>query len=143
VTGIARLLLITFVALVTLVAVLLIMDFHGYFDHGHFTLKHVSWESSRLVAMIAERSDNDAFGSQEDFVVVGDHAYDPAELKRALYNSGVIFDAGTDCLTLRWEGPKRLAIGCRTRIGAGQINYQQRRLGDIVIAYESIPIRSP
>ncbi len=59
--------------------------FHGYFDHGQFEIKQFQWSSANQVAMLAERSDNQALGGLEDYVVVGNHLFTPDELLHALY----------------------------------------------------------
>lgn len=116
--------------------------FHGYFDHGQFEIKHFRWSYAAQVAMLAKRSDSEALGGLEDYVLVGDHLFAPDELRHALYSDAVIFNAGTDCLTLRWDGPNRLIIGCNgPTLDRGHINSQKQRIGNIAISYENIPIK--
>jgi hypothetical protein len=47
--------------------------FHGYFDHGQFEIKQFEWSSANQVAMLAERSDNEALGGLEYYMLIGDH----------------------------------------------------------------------
>jgi hypothetical protein len=113
--------------------------FHGYFDHGQFEIKQFQWSSAGRVAMLAERSDNEALGGLEYYVLVGDHLYTPAELRHALYSDAVIFNAGTDCLTLRWDGPNRLIIGCNgPYLEQEHINVEKKQSEDVSISYVNI-----
>lgn len=116
--------------------------FHGYFDHGKFEIKQFQWSSAGQVAMLAERSDNEALGGLEYYVLIGDHLFIPTELRHALYSNAVIFDAGSDCLTLHWDGPNRLIIGCNgPTLDRDDINSQRQQIGKIAISYENIPIK--
>src|ERR1700756_787416 len=66
--------------------------FHGYFDHGLFEIKQVEWSSStpRRVAVVAERSDHEALGGLEFFVLINDHVPSPTELRFANHSDHVI-----------------------------------------------------
>ena len=86
--------------LVFLVGVLLAtavyMLFHGYFDHGLFEVKQAQWSPSpeRRVAVVAERSDHEALGGLEFFVLIKDHVPSPTELRFANHSDDVIFSVG-------------------------------------------------
>ena len=113
--------------------------FHGYFDHGHFELKQSQRSPPNRVAMLAERWDEQSLGGLQDFVVIGDHTYSPAELRHALYSDAVIFSALSDCIKLRWDGPKKLIIRCEgSTIDTRHINRQKHQVGDISVSYENI-----
>jgi hypothetical protein len=49
--------------------------FHGYFDHGQFEIKQFQWSSTGQVAMLAERSDHEALGGLEYYVLIGNHLF--------------------------------------------------------------------
>ncbi len=116
--------------------------FHGYFDRGRFEIKQFQWSSGNQVAMLAERSDNEALGGLEYYVLVGDHLYSPDELRHALYSDAVIFSALSNHLTLRWDGPNRLIIGCNgPTLDRGDINRQKQQAGNIAVSYENIAIK--
>ena len=92
--------------------------------------------------MVAERSDHEALGGLEYYVLIGNHLLNPAELRRAYYSNQVVFNASNDCLTLRWDGPDRLIIGCNgSAIDKNDINAQKQRFGNISIAYENIAVK--
>lgn len=115
------------VAILTMIYVYAL--FHGYFDHGKFEIKQFQWSSANRVAMLAERSDNEALGGLEYYVLVGDHLFTPAELRHAYYSDAVIFNAESNYLTLRWDGPNRLTIGCSsTTLDRGHINSQKQKV---------------
>ncbi len=115
--------------------------FQGYFDHGQFEIKQSQRSSANQVAMIAERSDHEALGGLEYYVLVGNHLFNPAELRQAYYSNAVIFNAASDCLTIRWDGPDRLIIRCNgSGIDKNHINAQKQRIGNISIAYENIAV---
>ena len=53
-----------------------------------------------------------------------------------------MFNASSDCLTLRWDGPNRLVIRCNGSIvNKNHINAQKQQIGDILIAYENIAVK--
>jgi hypothetical protein len=88
--------------------------------------------------MVAERSDHEALGGLEYYVLIGNHLFNPAELRHAYYSNAVVFNASSDCLTLRWNGPDRLVIGCNgSTIDKNHINAQKHQIGNISIAYEN------
>jgi hypothetical protein len=111
--------------------------FHGYFDHGQFEIKQAQWSSSGHVAMLAERSDQQALGGLTFFVLIGNHLFSTAELRLAR-----IFAAASDCINLRWENPNKLVISCQgsSPIDPGLIDVQKLQSGNIAISYENIPI---
>lgn len=116
--------------------------FHGYFDHGQFEIKQYQWFSSNQVAMVAERSDNGALGGLEYYVLIGNHLFTPAELRRALYSDAVVFRAANNCLAVRWEGQNRLIVRCNgASVESGQISVQRRQIGSIEVSYENIAIK--
>lgn len=116
--------------------------FHGYFDLGRFEVKEAVWSSSREVAMVAERSDNDALGGLAYFVIVGDHLYSSAELRHTYHSNAVIFSALSDGLTVRWQSSAVLIIGCNgAYVDSNDINTQKRRSGNVAISYENIAVR--
>jgi hypothetical protein len=116
--------------------------FHGYFDHGQFEIKQSQWSSANRVAMLAERSDHEALGGLEYYVLIGDHLFTPTELRRAYYSNTVVFNAGSDCLTLRWDSPDRLIIRCNgSTIDNNHINAQKQKIGNVSIAYENIALK--
>ncbi len=120
----------------------LYMLFHGYFDHGDFEIKQFKWSSTNRVAMFAERSDREALGGLEYYVLIGDHLFTPAELRHAYYSNAVVFNAASDCLTLRWDGQNRLIIGCNgSTVDKDHINAQRQQIGNIAISYENIALR--
>jgi hypothetical protein len=115
---------------------------HGYFDRGHFEIRQSQWLSTNQVAMVAERSDHEALGGLEYYVLIGNHLFAPAELRHAYYSSAVVLNASTDCLTLRWDGPNRLIIRCNgSTVDKNHINAQRQQMGNISIAYENIALK--
>jgi hypothetical protein len=116
--------------------------FHGYFDHGQFEIKQFQWSSTNRVAMLAERSDHAALGGLEYYVLIGNHLFTPAELRRAYYSNAVVFNAASDCLTLRWDGQNRLIVRCDgSTVDKNQINSQRQQIGDIAVSYENIAVK--
>src|SRR5271163_4574065 len=87
--------------------------FHGYFDQGRFEVIHAEPSSAGKVAMIARRTDDQALGGLEYFVVIGDHVYSPRELRHAMYYRGVVFSTNMDCLTTKWDTSNQLIVGCQ------------------------------
>ena len=118
--------------------------FHEYFDHGQFEIKQFQWSSTNQVAMVAERVDpNEALGGLEHYVLIGDHLFTPAELRRSYYSNAVVFSAGIgDCLTVHWDGPNRLMIRCNgLAVDREHINAQRQQIGNIAISYENIALK--
>lgn len=116
--------------------------FHGYFDHGDFKIKQFQWSSTNQVAILAERSDHEALGGLEYYVLIGNHLFTPAELRHAYYSDAVVFNASSDCLTLRWDGQNRLIIGCDgSTVDKNHINVQRQQIGNIAISYENIALK--
>jgi hypothetical protein len=115
--------------------------FHGYFDHGQFEIKQSQWSSTGQVAMLAERSDHEALGGLEYYVLIGNHLFTPAELRHALHSNAVVFDAASNCLELHWNGLNRLTIRCNgSTVDRDHINVQRRQFGTIAISYENIAL---
>ncbi len=134
-----RIVMAVLTSAITLFAVLVFALFHGYFDHGLFEVKQSRWSSTNQVAMVAERSDHEALGGLEYFVLVSDHVFSPTELRHALYGNEVIFDAADPCLTLKWKSPTQLEIACEgAPLDAAHINRQTHQSGDITVSYENI-----
>ena len=112
----------------------------GYFDNGLFEVKQTDWSQSGQVAMLAERSDPKALRSDEYFVLVGDHVFSPTELRDAFYGRREVFNAASDCLSVRWNTPSNLTVSCRDgSLDASHINLERRQTGDITITYVNIP----
>lgn len=113
--------------------------FHGYFDHGQFEIKETNWSPSARVAMVAERSDHEALGGLDYFVLIGDHVFSPTELRFAYHSDDVAFAAADNCLGVRWIDSHNLEVMCRDRsLDSGHINVRKRRVGDIEITYVNI-----
>lgn len=116
--------------------------FHGWFDHGQFEIKQSQRSSTNQLAMLAERSDHEALGGLEYYVLIGNHLFNPAELRHAYYSNAVVFNASSDCLTLRWDGPNRLVVRCNgSVIDKRHINTQRQQIGNVSIAYENITLK--
>jgi hypothetical protein len=130
---------IAFAAVFVLIAATYAL-FHGYFDNGRFETEHVEWSSSKQVAMIAKRSDDEALGGYQIFLLVGDHLYSPKELRHAYYYDKVIFRADVDCLAAEWTDPGHLVIKCdRASIDPDSIAVEKRNQDGLTISYLNIP----
>jgi hypothetical protein len=115
--------------------------FHGYFDHGKFEVRQAQWSAAKQVAMVAERTDDEALGGYQRFVLIGDHLFSSADLRHAYYYDGVAFSAGSECLTVAWINARKLAVRCADRsIHSGGIAVQKSQVGSVVIVYEGIPM---
>jgi hypothetical protein len=113
--------------------------FHGYFDHGDFSVLSTQRSSSGRFAMVAKRSDNDALNNDEIFVVMGDHIFSPVELRYALHGPSVIFSTDHDCITLKWQDPLHLEISCAgNTISKDEINGEQSHSDNVSIKYVNI-----
>jgi len=113
--------------------------FHGYFDQGRFEVIHAEPSSIGKVAMIARRTDDQALGGHEYFVVIGDHLYSPRELRHAMYYGGVVFSTNMDCLATRWETANQLVVACQNgSIAMGSINAELHHFQGIAISYKNI-----
>lgn len=124
---------------VLVAAVLTFALFHGYFDHGLFEIKETNWSSSARVAMVAERSDHEALGGLDYFVLIGDRVLSPTELRSAYYSDDVVFAAADDCLSVRWIDSHNLEVMCRDRsLDSRHINIRKRQVGDVEIKYVNI-----
>jgi hypothetical protein len=116
--------------------------FHGYFDPGKFEIKQAQWSPSKQVAILAERSDQQALGGLTYFVLIGNHLFSAAELRHAYHSNARIFAATSDCIDLRWESPSKLVIACRgSTVDSADIDVQKRQSGNIAVSYENIAIR--
>ena len=95
--------------------------------------------------MLAERSDNEALGGLEYYVLIGNHLFTPPELRHAYYSNAVILRIPCDCLTLHWEGPNRLTIKYDGSYALLKdlITVQRQQIGNIAISYENIPMSGP
>ena len=114
--------------------------FHGYFDPGKYEIKTAEWSTAKQVAVVAERSDNQALGGLEYFVLIGDHLFTETELRHALHSDKPVFSADRDCLTLRWNDPHDLVITCDDKsITSADINRQKHQSGEVAISYVNIP----
>ena len=126
-------------ALTCVCAALIYFLFHGYFDVGLFQVKQAVWFSPNQIAVVAERSDKEALGGLEYFVLIGDHVPSPAELKHALYSDAPVFSAGDECLSLRWASQNNLVIECKGGVlAADHINRQKSQSGKILVSYKNI-----
>ncbi len=129
-----------FCILCAVLVLFVFVSLHGYFDRGQFEIEKAEWVSSTQVAVVAKRSDHEALSGDQYFVVIGDHLFSSPELRHAYYAHGVIFRAGSSCLTVRWENPHHLIVTCEDRsIEPDQIAVQQHQSGDIAISYVDIP----
>ena len=117
--------------------------FHGYFDHGQFEIKQFQRSPANEVAIVAERSDHEALGGLEYFVLIGNRLLTPAELRHAYYSNAVVFNASSeDCLKLHWASPNRLVIRCDgSTLDRDHINTQKQQSGNIAISYENIALK--
>lgn len=116
--------------------------FHGYFDHGQFEIKQVQWSSSKQVAIVAERSDQEALSGYTYFVLIGDHLFSPAELRHAYHSNAVVFSVASSCLALQWESPSKLVVACKgSSVAADHIDVQKQQSGGVAISYENIPVK--
>ena len=92
--------------------------------------------------MLAERSDDEALGGLEYYVLIGNHLFTPAELRRSYYSNSVVFNAAADCLTLHWDGPNRLIIRCDgATVDRDHINSQRQQIGGVAVSYENIALK--
>lgn len=124
-----------------LLATAVYMLFHGYFDHGLFEIKQVEWSPSprRHVAVVAERSDNEAMSSNTYFVLIGDHVFSPTELRMAYHSDNVTFAAAADCLSVNWKDPHHLIVSCRSgTVDSAHIDVRNTRTDDVLITYVNI-----
>jgi hypothetical protein len=129
---------VTCVAVIALLSVVY-MWFHGYFDPGKFEVKQMQWSPSKQVAVIAERSDQQALGGLTYFVLVGDHLFTPIELKHAYHSSAVVFAATSTRLTLHWNGPNTLVVACNgSYLGQEYIDVEKQQSGEVTITYVNI-----
>ena len=128
----------------TLIAILLYNLFHGAYDSGQFQVQQSDWSPShRQLAMVARRSDHQALSGDQYFVLLGEHPFSAHDLKSAYYNHGVVFRAGSDCLSVQWIDTHDLLIRCTSKsIAADEIAVQQDQVEGVTISYEDIPAMS-
>ena len=116
--------------------------FHGYFDNGQFEIKQEQWSSSKQVAIVAERSDQEALSSYTYFVLIGNHSFSPAELRHAYHSDAVVFAAASSCLDVHWESPSKLVVACNgSAIDDNHIDVQKKQSGGVTISYDNIPFK--
>jgi hypothetical protein len=114
------------------------MLFWGYFDQGHFEIEQIQ-RSSKQVAVLAKRWDDQALGGLTYFVVIDNHLPSTEELKHEYHSDAVVFDAMSDRLRLRWDGQKRLLVECEgPYLRQEFINAERHQKGDIAIVYSNI-----
>jgi hypothetical protein len=117
--------------------------FHGYFDYGKFEIRRFQWSSAGQAAMVAERSDDEALGGLDYYVLVGTHVFNPKELRHAYYSDAVVFSAlCDDCIRLTWASANKLTISCKgSTIDSDHINSQKKQIDNIAISYEKIALK--
>ncbi len=116
--------------------------FHGYFDHGKFEIKQARWSSSKQVAVVVERSDQEALSGYTYFVLMGNHLFSPAELRHAYHSDAVVFAAASNCLDLHWESSSKLVVSCDgSTVDLNHIDAQKQQSGGITVSYENIPLK--
>lgn len=114
--------------------------FHGYFDRGQFEVNQVQWSSAKQVAIVAERSDQQALSGYTYFVLIGDHVFSPSELRHEYHSSAVVFAAADSCLDLHWQGPTKLVIACNGQsMTREHIDVEKSQSRGIAILYNNIP----
>jgi hypothetical protein len=130
------------VLIVLILAVTVVfLVFTGHFDGGKFEVIETSWASPKLVAMVARRSDNEALSGDQYFVLVGDHPFSARELRHAYYHHGLIFRAGSACVTTSWKDARNLVVSCHDgSIEAGAIAVEQLKKADVGVSYVNVPI---
>jgi len=84
--------------------------FHGYFDRGQFEVNQVQWSSAKQVAIVAERSDQQALSGYTYFVLIGDHVFSPS----------LPPSFGMNTTVAPWSSPLPIAVWIY--IGRGQPN---------------------
>jgi hypothetical protein len=114
--------------------------FHGFFDQGTFEVKQSQLSPSKQLAVVGRRSDHQALSGDQYFVIIGDRPFSSADLKHAYYHDGLVFRAGSDCLTIQWMNTHELAVRCAdSSIQMDEIAVQRKQVGDVTISYENIP----
>jgi hypothetical protein len=127
------------VAIGVILFVLGYLLFHGYFDHGKFEIKQVQWSSSKQVAMLAERSDEEALGGLTYFVLIGDHVFSPDELRHAYHSDARVFAAMATCLDLQWKSSRNLVVACNgSYVAQEDIDVEKQQSGEVTITYVNI-----
>ena len=125
--------------IVCVAAVWLLLVLRGDLDSGRFEILQAE-VSQTQIAMLAERSDHTALSGNTYFVVIGNHLYSVAELRKALYRSGAVFIGGRPGLSLHWENPKELVIRCEScDITRDTIQKQKWSDKGISISYRDFP----
>ena len=117
--------------------------FHGFFDSGTFEVMQSQWSRSKQLAVVGRRYDHAALGGLQYFVAIGTHPFSQADLEHAYYYDGLVFRAGSQCLTVEWITDHELAVRCSDHsIQSGEIAVQQKQVGNVTIIYQDIPIVS-
>jgi hypothetical protein len=126
--------------IVCVAAVCLVLVLRGDLDSGRFEILQVERVSQTQIAMLAERSDHTALSGNTYFVVIGNHLYSAAELRKALYRSGAVFVVGRPGISLHWKNPKELVIRCGScDIAKDTIEKQKWSDKGISISYSDFP----
>jgi hypothetical protein len=74
------------------------------------------------------------------FVFVADHIYSPKELRLALHQSHMIFNADRDGIDVQWASPEELVIECKDcGITKERMNEQHFSNGPISVRYVNFP----
>jgi hypothetical protein len=119
--------------------------FRGYFDRGKFEVRAAKWSSSppKRLALIVERSDNEAMSGYAYFVLIGDHMFSQNEIKHAYHSDAVVFATNRDCVTLDWKDSSTLLVTCAdtTPITDSQIDALRLRSGGVDVSYVNISNR--
>jgi hypothetical protein len=102
---------LTVIIVLILASTVVFLLFTGHFDGGKFEVIQTSWASSKLVVMVARRSDHEALSGDQYFVLVGDHP-SAHELRYAYYHHGLIFRSDGACVTASWEDARNLVVSC-------------------------------
>jgi len=114
--------------------------FHGFFDHGQFEVKQAQWSPAKQVAMVVERSDQQALSGYTYFVLIGDHVFSPLQLRHAYHSSAVVFAAADSCIQLNWQGPATLVVFCNGHsVAREHIDVEKHQIRGITVRYRNIP----
>jgi hypothetical protein len=131
---------LTVIIVLILASTVVFLLFTGHFDGGKFEVIQTSWASSKLVVMVARRSDHEALSGDQYFVLVGDHP-SAHELRYAYYHHGLIFRSDGACVTASWEDARNLVVSCHDgSIEAGAIAVEQRKKAGVGVSYVNIPL---
>ena len=135
----SRIAAITVCAVIMTVSIAAYALFQGYFDRGLYEVKEVQRFSPTQVAVVARTSNHRALDGDIYFVLIGDHVFSPKELRKAYYKRGAVFATNRDCLTVKWQGSRRLVIDCiGSAITPDQIDVQHHQSGQIAVSYINV-----